>query len=245
MKRWMMNDTKVRNRKLDEEEFLKERKEVLAMWPTGKEVDLEEAVEFHKKLPDHKNFGKVAARLHREGKTVVFPRAGTPILEQEIELNRTLYESGLPLIPVTSDSYCRLLRFDKAQQGLAESIRSGQPKLNGFPTVVHGVKGTRTVVESTEAALNQRMTNLDTRLLGEIAFAAGLTAGLQDPLINFGCYEKNRHGGTEYPQVPVYLQTHGLLCGAGRHAYGRPRRHDAPFGLSPERVCRGGGRRPP
>jgi methylaspartate mutase epsilon subunit len=184
-------DIKVRNKKLDEGEFLKERKGVLAMWPTGQEVDLEEAVEYHKNLPDHKNFGKVAERLHREGKTVVFPRAGTPILEQEIELNRTLYESGLPLIPVTPDSYCRLLKFDKAKQGLEESIRSGQPKLNGFPTVVHGVKTTRKVVESTEAALNQRMTNLDTRLLGEIAFASGMTAGLQDPLINFGCYEKN------------------------------------------------------
>ena len=184
-------DIKVQNKKLNEEEFLKERKEVLALWPTGKEVDLDEAIEFHKKQPDHKNFGKVVARLHQEGKTVVFPRAGTPILEQEIELNKTLYESGLPLIPVTPDSYCRLLRFDKAQQGLEDSIRTGQPKLNGFPTVVHGVKATRKVVEATDAALNQRMTNLDTRLLGEVAFAAGLTAGLQDPLINFGCYEKN------------------------------------------------------
>ncbi|OPY79999.1 MAG: Methylaspartate mutase E chain [Syntrophorhabdus sp. PtaU1.Bin058] len=53
------------------------------------------------------------------------------------------------------------------------------------------MKNTRKVVEATEAALNQRMTNVDTRLLGEIAFASGLTAGLQDPLINFGCYEKN------------------------------------------------------
>ena len=184
-------DLRVRNKRLDEGEFLKEREGVLAMWPTGKGVDLEEAIEYQKRLPDHKNFGKVAQRLHHEGKTVVFPRAGTPILEQEIELNRTLYESGLPLIPVTPDSYCRLLKFDKAKQGLEESIRSGQPKLNGFPTVVHGVKTTRRVVESTQAALNQRMTNLDTRLMAEIAFAAGMTAGLQDPLISFGCYEKN------------------------------------------------------
>ena len=182
---------KVRNKKMDEEEFLRERESVLSMWPTGKEVDLEEAIAYHKNLPDHKNFKKVAERLHREGKTVVFPRAGTPILEQEIELNRGLYEAGLPLIPVTSDSYCRLCKFDKAKQGLEESIRSGRPKLNGFPTVIHGVKNTRKVVESTEAALNQRMTNLDNRLMGEIAFAAGMTAGLQDPMIDFGCYEKN------------------------------------------------------
>jgi len=182
---------KIRDRKIDEGEFLRERKTVLSMWPTGKEVNLEEAIEYHKKLPDHKNFMKVADKIHQEGRSVVFPRAGTPILEQEIELNKTLYESGLPMIPVTPDSYCRLLKFDKAKQGLEDSIKSGKPKLNGFPTVIHGVKNTRKVVESTGAALNQRMTNLDTRLMGEIAFAAGMTAGLQDPMIDFGCYEKN------------------------------------------------------
>jgi methylaspartate mutase epsilon subunit len=182
---------KVQNKKIDEGEFLKERETVLSMWPTGKEVDLEEAIEFHKKLPDHKHFGKVAERLHREGKTVVFPRGGTPILEQEIELNRALHEAGLPLIPLTIDSYTRLLRFDKAQKGLEASIQAGVAKLNGFPSVVHGVKNTRKVVEATEAALSQRMTNLDKRLAAEIAFASGLTAGLTDIMQDFACYEKN------------------------------------------------------
>lgn len=186
-----MTEIGVRNKKLDEGEFLKERRDVLAMWPTGREADLEEAVDYHKTLPDHKNFMKVSERLHREGKTVVFPRAGTPILEQEIELVRTLHDSGLPLIPVTPDSYTRLCKFEKSKWGLEESIRTGQAKLNGFPTVVHGVKTTRKVVESTESAFNQRMTNLDNRLLAEIAFASGITAGLQDALQDFGCYEKN------------------------------------------------------
>jgi methylaspartate mutase epsilon subunit len=186
-----MTEIKVRNKKLDEKEFLKGRREVLAMWPTGREVDLEEAVEYHKKLPDHKNFMKASEKLHREGKTVVFPRAGTPILAEEIELVRTLHDSGLPLIPVTPDSYTRLCKFEKSKQGLEDSIRAGQAKLNGYPTVVHGVKTTRKVVESVESALNQRMTNLDNRLLAEIAFASGITAGLQDPLQDFGCYEKS------------------------------------------------------
>ena len=188
-----MTEIKVRNKKLDEKEFLKGRREVLAMWPTGKEVDLEEAVEYHKKLPDHKNFMKASERLRREGKTVVFPRAGTPILEAEIELVRTLHDSGLPLIPVTPDSYTRLCKFEKSKQGLEDSIRTGQAKLNGYPTVVHGVKTTRKVVESVESALNQRMTNLDNRLLAEIAFASGITAGLQDPLQDFGCYREELH----------------------------------------------------
>jgi methylaspartate mutase epsilon subunit len=153
-------------------------------------VDLDEAIAFHKKLPDHKRFAKVAEGLHREGRTVVFPRGGTPILEQEIELNKVLCEAGSPLLPLTIDSYTRLLRFDKAQKALEASVQSGVAKLNGFPTVVHGVKNTRRVVEATEAALNQRMTNLDKRLVSEIAFAAGLTAALVDVMQDFACYEK-------------------------------------------------------
>jgi methylaspartate mutase epsilon subunit len=181
----------VRNKKWDEERFLRERKEVLAQWPTGKEVDFEEAVTYHKSMPDYKNFTKVMQRLHREGETVIFPRAGTPILEQEIELNKTLVEAGLPIVPVTPDSYCRLGQYAKAQQGLDESNRTGQPKLNGFPTVIHGVKNTRKVVESTEAALNQRLTNIGgIKLMAEIAFASGMTAALVDPTVTFGWYEK-------------------------------------------------------
>jgi methylaspartate mutase epsilon subunit len=180
----------VRNRKWDEERFLKERKEVLSAWPTGKEVDFEEAVAYHHNLPEHKRFTSVIEKLHREGKTVIFPRAGTPILEQEIELNKALVEAGLPVIPLTPDSYCRLGQYAKAQKGLEESNRTGQPKLNGYPTVIHGVKNTRKVVENTEAALNQRLTNIGgTRLMAEIAFASGVTAALVDPILTFGWYE--------------------------------------------------------
>ncbi|MFH1646479.1 MAG: methylaspartate mutase subunit E [Chloroflexota bacterium] len=181
----------VRNKKWEEDRFLRERKDVLSRWPTGKEVDFEEAVEYHKGLPDYKNFTKVVQKLHQEGRTVIFPRGGTPILEQEIELNKALFEAGLPVIPLTPDSYCRLGQYAKAQRGLEESIKAGQPKLNGYPTVIHGVRNTRKVVENTEAALNQRLTNIGgIRLMAEIAFAAGITAALVDPLLTFGWYEK-------------------------------------------------------
>jgi methylaspartate mutase epsilon subunit len=184
-------EPKVRNKKWDEDRFLKERKEVLAQWPTGKEVDLGEAVEYHKRLPENKRFGKVMRKLHEQGKTVVFPRAGTPVLEQEIELNKTLVEAGLPLIPLTPDSYCRLGNYAMAQRGLDDSNRTGKAKLNGFPTVIHGVKNTRKVVENTEAALNQRLTNVGgVKLMAEIAFASGITAALADPFVTFSVYEK-------------------------------------------------------
>jgi hypothetical protein len=67
----------VRNRKWDEGRFLKERRDVLSRWPTGKEVDFEEAVAYHRGLPDSKNFTKVMQGLHRDGRTVIFPRGGT------------------------------------------------------------------------------------------------------------------------------------------------------------------------
>jgi len=57
--------TLFRNKRIDEAEFLKERQSVLSMWPTGKDVDLDEAIAYHKNLPDHKNFMKVASKLHQ------------------------------------------------------------------------------------------------------------------------------------------------------------------------------------
>ena len=40
----------LRNKKWTNEEFFEVRKEVLNQWPTGKEVDLEEAIEYIKKF---------------------------------------------------------------------------------------------------------------------------------------------------------------------------------------------------
>ena len=87
----------VTQKRIDEDEFMKMREEELSIWPTGREVILEEAIEYQRNLPETKNFCKVVQNLRREGRTVVFPRAGTPILEDEIELNRALVEAGVPL----------------------------------------------------------------------------------------------------------------------------------------------------
>jgi methylaspartate mutase epsilon subunit len=184
-------EIKVSNQKWDEDLFLKERQKVLSMWPTGKEVDLDEAVEYQKNLSEPRIFGKVIEKLTRDNKTVVYTRAGTPILEAEIELNRTLIASGLPLIPVTTDSYSRLCQFEKAERGLQESIKTGKPKLNGFPIVNHGLKKTRQMTEANEAAYNPRFANVECRLIAEIGFAAGMTGVLADPFLTFANYEKN------------------------------------------------------
>ena len=54
----------IKNKRLTDDEFYEIRKTVLNQWPTGKDVDLEEAFAFHKSLPDSKIFRqKLLVRL--------------------------------------------------------------------------------------------------------------------------------------------------------------------------------------
>lgn len=176
--------------KLPDRDFLEERAEVLSQWPTGKEVKLDEAIDYLRSLSEKRSFLKVVENLHRAGKTVNFPRGGTPALEDQIELNRTMAQAGVPLIPITTDSYTRNGDFRNVQRALDESIRTGGRKLNGYPIVNHGVRNTRTVLEANEAAYCGRFNGSDNRLLTEISIASGMTSVLLDPFEVFGSYTK-------------------------------------------------------
>jgi methylaspartate mutase epsilon subunit len=180
-----MKKLRVSNKKIDDELLMRKRREELDRWPTGKEVDFDEAVAFQKSLPDSKIWWKVMVKLREEGRMSVFPRAGTPILEDMIELCQGLRESGVVLIPVTTDSYTRLGQFEKVEEILKECNRTGKALLNGFPIINHGVKNTRKLVENVDAAFSPRGAG------GEIAIASGLTtynAGVG--FLGFGSYAK-------------------------------------------------------
>ncbi len=45
--------------RIDDDVFDEMRKKNLARWPTGQEIDLEEAAAFHRALPKHKQLGWV------------------------------------------------------------------------------------------------------------------------------------------------------------------------------------------
>lgn len=181
----------VKNRRIDEGEFLKMREKVLALWPTGKEVDLDEAIEYQKKLPDSRIFEKIALKLKAEGRTAVFPRSGTALVEDAISLYRRLEKSGVPFLPVTTDSYTRQLEFKKVAEALEETKRTGRKILNGYPLINHGVKETRRVTESvTTGAFDPRISLKGYRLGTEIGLAAGMTGVSAGPFISWGAYEK-------------------------------------------------------
>jgi methylaspartate mutase epsilon subunit len=183
---------KVVNKRLDEDQFLKMRGPVLALWPTGKEVDLDEAIEYQKSLPDSKKFLNITQRLHKEGRTVVFPRAGTGLVEDQISLYRKLVESGVPYLPVTTDSYTRLLELEKVEGILDEMKKTGKKLLNGYPLINHGVRQTRRIVESVDAgAFDPRLSLKSYPLASEIAFASGMTGIAAGPFISWAAYEKD------------------------------------------------------
>ncbi|MCL2122443.1 MAG: methylaspartate mutase subunit S [Clostridiales bacterium] len=180
----------IKQQRIDEDVFLKMRKEVLSAWHTGAEVDFDEAVEYQKKLPENRNFGKILAKYHEEGNLGLYPRSGVPTVEGEIELLRSMNAVGVRLFPFTTDSYTRNMQLDKAQQGLDESIRTGKPKLNGFPIICHGVKQTRRVVESCEGGFDVRSSMKANSFIAEIAFASGMTCMPNSPFGWIGSYDK-------------------------------------------------------
>ena len=167
----------IQNKRIPEAEFEALRKEVLTQWPTGKDVDIDEAVAYHKAMPESRNFSKKLLAAKAEGRTLVQPRAGVPVVEEHIKLMQYLEEHGeADLLPSTIDSYTRQNRYEEAENGIAESIRLGRAMMNGFPAVNHGVANCRKVVESVNVPMQVRHGTPDARLLTEITYAGGFTS---------------------------------------------------------------------
>ena len=63
----------IQNKRIAEGDFMRLRQEVLAQWPTGKDVDLKEAVAYHKAMPGSRNFSQKLLEAKRDGRTLVQP----------------------------------------------------------------------------------------------------------------------------------------------------------------------------
>lgn len=167
----------LKNKRWTEAEFAKQREEVLTHWPTGKGVDLQEAADYLKNVPEHKNFAKKLRKAKEEGVTLAQPRAGVALVDKHIELLQYLQnEGGADLLPSTIDSYTRQNRYEECEVGIQESIKEGRSMLNGFPAVNHGVENCRKVLESVDLPLQARHGTPDSRLLAEIIHAGGWTS---------------------------------------------------------------------
>jgi len=167
----------LQNKKLDMDLFSSIQKEVLAQWPTGKDVDFENAVAFHKAYPASKRFADKLAAADKSGVTLIQPRAGVALPDMLIELLGYLETEGeADLLPTTIDSYTRHNRYTEADTGIEESKRLNRSMLNGFPVVNYGVEICREINTALKAPVQVRHGTPDARLLTEISLAGGFTS---------------------------------------------------------------------
>lgn len=167
----------IKNEKISRDEFFQIRKDVLNQWPTGKEVNFEDAIAFHKSLPSKKLFSKKLIEAKNNKVTLIQPRAGVALVDDQIKLLSYLQNIGeADLLPTTIDSYTRQNCYDDAQKGIIESIKNNKSMLNGFPAVNHGVESCRRLIKSLDTPLQVRHGTPDARLLSEITYAGGFTS---------------------------------------------------------------------
>lgn len=161
------------------DDFARMRAENLARWPTGGEIDLDEAVAFHLSLPAHKQLAKVLRQAESEGRCLTQPRGGFATLAMQRELMERLDREGLAdVVPTTTDSYTRNERFSTAQSGIDESERQGRSLLNGFPLVNYGPKAARQLVEAIDKPAIVLSGTSMPRLTAEVGYAAGYSGFL-------------------------------------------------------------------
>ena len=165
--------------RIDDETFARMRRENLARWPTGADVDLDAAVAYHESLPAHKRLAAVLRRADAEGRCLTQPRGGFGTFELQKRLMEMLDREGMAdIVPTTTDSYTRNEQFARAQEGVTESERLGRSMLNGYPIVNYGVETTRKLVEAIQKPAIMLTGTSMPKLTGEIGFAAGYSGYL-------------------------------------------------------------------
>ncbi len=177
---------RVTNRKLEFDEFLAIRREVLSQWPTGVEVDLDEAVAYRSGLALEKNCATRFARAKAQRNIILVPQFGRATFEQTLTgMQYVEQQSGNDGVwLVYPDPYTRKGRFDRAQAGIEASRKEDMSMLSGWPIVNYGVKHARRLQESVGMPFINNSTDEDSRLQTEISLAAGWsgysTRGLQE-----------------------------------------------------------------
>jgi len=181
-----------KNKKWTDDYFFKEREKVLNQWSTGAEVDLDEAIAYHKAMPPTRNAALKAIEAKQKNLTYLCPSSGSDTIKNHTELLVYLQNEGqVDFVTSYIDSLTRNCRFQEAEQALKKASDEDRPVLNGFPVVVHGVKGNRQVIDALTVPVILFGPTPDARLTSEIGLAGGHTGYSGGPLISFWNYTKD------------------------------------------------------
>ena len=164
----------LRQKKWDEEAFLQVAQREMGLWPTGKEIDLEEAIEYQKTIPDERNAVKAYMKGYEEGRTLIVACTGMAIPEHQIEFLQYVGREADAFIFIL-DSFSRHARFKESDDGLKKSLATGKSLLNGFPLVPHGVRTSRAVIGSVNRPIWVPVTGSHSEFSSLMAVAAGAT----------------------------------------------------------------------
>jgi len=171
-----MNKVQIKNQKLDPEALDKFRLAVLSKWPTLAEVHIDEAVMYHRRLPEEKNLFQLIRRAFKDRDNLLYPRGGTALIDDQLKLLLYLQNhGGADYLPTTTDSYTRNEKFKNAQDGIDRSRQEGRPMLNGFPVVNYGVRECRKMIERLAIPVMMLPGTPIVRTIAEVAFASGFT----------------------------------------------------------------------
>ncbi|MDI6753463.1 MAG: methylaspartate mutase subunit E [Thermodesulfobacteriota bacterium] len=182
----------LKNLRWSDKEFFQERENVISLWPTGREIELSETVDYLRNIPLEKNYALEVVKAQKKGRTLVQPRGGVALVDEHIDLLKWLQDyGGADLLPTTTDTYTRNLRFQEAKRGIEESKRAGRSMLNGFPLVNHGLRLGRRVSESTRRPIIVLSGTAYPQLTAEMGFAAGFTAFLGAGISYTAAYTKD------------------------------------------------------
>ena len=160
--------------KLNESSFLRQRKDVLNQWSTGKAASsLKENAEFLSKSP---SFSEVLFHANLKHGLLLQPRSGVALSHIQSHYFNKFQNAGIQVASYQVDSLTRNNRYREAQAEIMNSERQGTSSLNGFPVVNHGVQILRQIQTQLKIPLQIRHSTRDPRLLAEISYAGGASS---------------------------------------------------------------------
>jgi methylaspartate mutase epsilon subunit len=160
---------------------MSQRKAVLDLWPTGRELQgegaIRAAIDYHKQQPWWKYASLRNEEAQKEGRIQIVPQVGHALVDQTTSHMQCSEDLKPDRWYVLTDTYTRKSQYAKAQDAVDRSVRDGFSYLNRYPMAAHGVAGARAVNECTRAAVGTDNNDEDARLPWEIALAGGWSWG--------------------------------------------------------------------